>query len=69
MAALTVLMRNRSPKKTGKYPTDIIVEDYYRWLKISEHYWIGYIPEKLVYYRLHEQNISKVKENIILEEI
>ena len=47
MAALTVLMRTEALKKTGKYPTDIIVEDYYR---------------------LHEQNISKVKENIILEE-
>ena len=68
MAALTVLMRTEALKKTGKYPTDIIVEDYYRWLTISEHYWIGYIPEKLAYYRLHEQNISKVKENIILEE-
>lgn len=68
MAALTVLMRTEALKKTGKYPTDIIIEDYYRWLKINENYWIAYIPEKLAYYRLHLNNISKIKENLILEE-
>ena len=68
IAALAVVMQTEALKKTEKYPTDIIVEDYYRWLKINELYWISYIPEKLAYYRLHQHNISKVKENLILEE-
>ena len=68
IAALTVLMRTEALKKTGKYPTDIIVEDYYRWLKINEYYWITNIPEKLAYYRLHEHNISKIRLNLLLEE-
>lgn len=68
IAALTVLMRTEALKKTGKYPINIIVEDYYRWLKINEHYWIAYLPEKLCYYRMHTQNISKLKEEIVKEE-
>jgi cellulose synthase/poly-beta-1,6-N-acetylglucosamine synthase-like glycosyltransferase len=68
IAALTVLIRLKVIKETGKYDTKFIVEDYYRWLKISEKYLIGYLPEKLAYYRLHSGNISKTKlEKINLE--
>lgn len=68
IAALTVLMNTQTLKNTGKYPTDIIVEDYFRWLKINEISWIAYIPEKLCYYRVHSNNISKLKEKTIFEE-
>jgi alpha-1,3-rhamnosyltransferase len=68
IAALTVLLKTDVLKETGKYDTRFIVEDYFRWLKISEKYLISYIPEKLTYYRIHPQNISKIKaEKIELE--
>ncbi|MCJ7934335.1 MAG: glycosyltransferase [Chryseobacterium sp.] len=70
IAALTVLLRTDVIKETGKYDTRFIVEDYYRWLKISEKYLIAYIPEKLAYYRIHSENISKVRaEKIEMETI
>lgn len=70
IAALTVLLRTHTLRETGKYDTRFIVDDYFRWLKISEKYLIAYIPEKLAYYRMHSENISKVKaEKIEMETI
>lgn len=68
IAALTVLMRKNVVEETGKYDSKFIVEDYYRWLKISEKYLIAYLPEKLAYYRLHTENISKTKASQINSE-
>lgn len=65
IAALTVLLRTDVVRETGKYDSKFIIEDYYRWLKVSEKYLIAYIPEKLAYYRLHADNISKVKADRI----
>lgn len=65
IAALTTLIRKDVLLETGKYDSKFIVEDYYRWLKINEKYFIAYIPEKLAYYRQHENNISKIKANRI----
>ncbi|QBA22835.1 glycosyltransferase [Chryseobacterium indologenes] len=59
--ALTVMMRREALIETGKYDSNFIVEDYYRWLKVNEKYLISYIPEKLAYYRTHAENISKIK--------
>ena len=55
-------------KKTGKYDSNFIVEDYYRWLKISRDYLIAYVPKKLAYYRQHTNNISKTKADRIDQE-
>ncbi|MFP3832288.1 glycosyltransferase family 2 protein [Chryseobacterium sp. SIMBA_028] len=68
IAALTVLAKTEVIRETGTYDTQFIIEDYYRWLKISQKYLIAYIPEKLAYYRLHEENISKVKAEKIEKE-
>ncbi|AZA92002.1 Chondroitin polymerase [Chryseobacterium nakagawai] len=65
IAALTVLLRTDVVRETGKYDSQFIIEDYYRWLKVSQKYLIAYIPEKLAYYRLHADNISKVKADRI----
>lgn len=65
IAALTVLMRTSVVKETGSYDSKFIIEDYYRWLKINEKYFIAYVPEKLTYYRWHDSNISKVKSDRI----
>lgn len=68
IAALTVLLRMKALKATGAYDTKFIVEDYFRWLKINEKYLIAYVPKKLTYYRLHAENISKVKADRIEKE-
>nr|WP_315030740.1 glycosyltransferase family A protein [uncultured Chryseobacterium sp.] len=68
IAALTVLLRSRALKETGLYDSRFIAEDYFRWLKINEKYLIAYVPKKLTYYRLHEENISKVKAERIEKE-
>ena len=68
IAALTVVMRTKAITETGQYNSDLLVEDYFRWLKISEKYFIAYVPEKLAYYRLHNDNISKTKEERIAQE-
>ncbi|MCT2563135.1 glycosyltransferase family 2 protein [Chryseobacterium herbae] len=65
IAALTVLQRTDVLRETGAYDSRLTVEDYYRWLKINENYLTAYVPEKLAYYRLHPENISKVKEEKI----
>ncbi|GAB0155139.1 hypothetical protein CHRYSEOSP005_03990 [Chryseobacterium sp. Alg-005] len=73
IAALTVLMRKEALLKTGEYKSDFLIEDYYRWLKISASYYIAYIPEKLAYYRIHDSNLSSARkqrieiENLILQ--
>lgn len=67
--ALTVLLKANVIKETGKYDIKFIVEDYFRWLKISEKYLIAYIPEKLAYYRRHPENISKIKAERIEMEV
>ncbi|OCA71581.1 hypothetical protein BBI00_17890 [Chryseobacterium arthrosphaerae] len=73
IAGLTTLIKTEAIIETGEYDSMFIAEDYYRWLKISEKYLIGYVPEKLAYYRLHQENISKIKadrieiENLILQ--
>ena len=69
IAALTVLMRTDVLFDTGRYDEELILEDYDRWLRINEKYWIGYIPEKLSYYRIHGANISTINQNRIDEEI
>lgn len=68
IGAPTVLMRTDVVKQTGKYNAEFLVEDYQRWLMISDKYFIAYIPEKLTYYRIHPGNISKAKATRILAE-
>jgi glycosyltransferase involved in cell wall biosynthesis len=68
IAGLTVLMRTDVLKETGKYHANFIAEDYFRWLKINEKYLIAYIPEKLAFYRIHEENISKTNAHRIEHE-
>lgn len=68
IAALTVIMRKTALLATGKYNQEFIIEDYYRWLKISQLYKVAYVPEKLAFYRLHDSNISKLKADKIKNE-
>jgi len=68
IAALTVLMKKEALIKNGKYKSDLLIEDYYRWLKINALYSTAYVPRKLAYYRLHDSNISSARKERIDEE-
>ncbi|MET3535541.1 glycosyltransferase family 2 protein [Chryseobacterium limigenitum] len=68
IAALTVLMKKEALIKTGTYKSDLLIEDYYRWLKINALYSTAYVPRKLAYYRLHDSNISSARKERIDEE-
>lgn len=69
VAALSVMMRTKVLKETGKYDSQFLVEDYYRWLKINEIAKIAYIPEKLAFYRLHDNNISTLQNQKVIEDV
>ncbi len=68
IAALSVTMTAEALRATGNYENSFLAEDYYRWLKISKKYLIVYIPEKLAFYRLHNENISTLKKEKLEEE-
>lgn len=63
IAALTVLMKTDVLKITGLYDETLNLEDYDRWLRINEISWIGYIPEKLSFYRIHGNNESIIRKD------
>jgi hypothetical protein len=68
--ALTVVLSTQILKSTPPYQSDFILEDYAKWLEISKKYKIGFVPEKLAFYRRHSENISKLKiEKIVQEEL
>lgn len=46
------------------FPTNMICEDFYMNLKISEKYPIGYIDERLIYYRFQLNSNSRTKQII-----
>jgi alpha-1,3-rhamnosyltransferase len=69
IAALSVVLRTEVLRETGLYDNTFLVEDFYRWLKINEKYYIAYVAEKLAFYRLHPTNISALKQNIVEEDV
>ncbi|SDQ35369.1 alpha-1,3-rhamnosyltransferase [Chryseobacterium soldanellicola] len=66
--ALATLMNRKVLLETGPYDKNILIEDYDRWLRINENYFIDFVPENLAYHRKHEENISKLKERIVFVE-
>lgn len=68
IAAPSVMMRTKALFETGPYDESLLIEDFDRWLRINKKYWIAYIPEKLVYYRQHNTNVSALKLNRIRAE-
>lgn len=66
--ALATLVKRTVLIETGPYDKNILIEDYDRWLRINENYFIDFIPENLAYHRKHGENISKIKERIVFVE-
>ena len=59
LPAPTALLRLDLIKEIGGYPKDLIIEDWYLWLKITEKgYHLDYIDNIFSMYRRHEKNTS-----------
>jgi alpha-1,3-rhamnosyltransferase len=59
ITAPTVMLKRDVLIDVGGYDPKYKIEDHPMWLKISKKYKILYIDEDLVYYRDHENNMSK----------
>lgn len=59
IAATGVMVPLKIYEEVGYYDEMLPIEDYPMWLKISASYPIGYLNEHLVYYRIHDFNMSK----------
>lgn len=59
LPAPTQMARLKAIRKTGGYGLNIIIEDWYMLLKLSEFGTILYTDSFFAYYRQHDSNISK----------
>ena len=57
--APTQMLRLSAVKEVGCYKPDILVEDWYMWLKLSEKGKIYCLSEKLALYRVHSSNTTR----------
>ena len=70
VAALTAVIRRRCLDVVGLFNEELHgTDDYELWLRISAKFRIGYIPEVLALYRLHEANVSRDKLKMELLEL
>jgi len=58
-AAPTQMMRLNTIRKIGGYNPEILVEDWYMWLKMAENGKVFCLAEKLALYRIHSSNSTK----------
>lgn len=59
LLAPTALIRREAILAVGGYRAGMLLEDWYMWLKLSEHQaTLDVLPSVLVQYRRHEENIS-----------
>lgn len=56
--AIGVLIKLSVIKEVGLYDENSPIEDWSMWIKISKNHQIGFIPDKLAYYRKHGNNFS-----------
>ena len=57
--APTQMIRLDTIKKIGGYDPEILVEDWYMWLKMAENGTVYCLSEKLALYRIHSLNSTK----------
>lgn len=68
LPAPTALLKLNEIIEVGGYVSNIKIEDWYMWLKLTENgNKLVYIPELLCKYRTHDENISKNLELIHVE--
>jgi alpha-1,3-rhamnosyltransferase len=58
VAALTVVLKKDVLDKVGLFDEDLAIEDLDMWLRIAHIFPIGFMDEKLAFYRQHDTNAS-----------
>lgn len=58
-----LMVRRTIYEKTGYYNPKLLIEDWDFYLKMCSQNLLGFINEKVSYYRLHESNTSRPKNN------
>jgi len=56
--AITVMVKRAALEKVGLYDEKLVYSDWELWIRILEHYKIGYIDSPLTKYRIHNLNTS-----------
>ena len=59
LPAPTQLIRLEAIRKVGGYNSNLFIEDWYMWLKISQDSGIFYLNQFFTLYRKHDDNMSK----------
>ena len=60
IVATSQLLRTEAVRAVGGYPPNLFIEDWYMWLKLTDHgYRLKIVPVVLVRYRQHASSISK----------
>jgi glycosyltransferase involved in cell wall biosynthesis len=56
--ASTVILRRECLLKIGVFDEELLFSDWDLWIRIAAKYPVGFIPDALVYYRVHGKNVS-----------
>lgn len=59
LPAPTQMIRMEDIRKVGGYNPDLYIEDWYMWLKLSQHSRLFYLDQVFTLYRQHGNNSSK----------
>ena len=65
--ALSVLIKKEIFQDVGLFDENLLIEDWDMWLRIAYKYKIGYIKIKLVCYRMHSNNTSRLRFNEMVD--
>lgn len=66
----SVLFRRECIERCGAFEEHLFgMGDWDLWLRIAEHYTIGYVPEPLTLYRLHGQNTMYHRERMLADDL
>lgn len=66
----SVLFRRECIERCGAFDEHLFgMGDWDLWLRIAEHYLIGYVPEPLTLYRLHRQNTMYQSERMLADDL
>lgn len=63
------LMKRSVFEKVGYYDEDLRIEDWDMWIRIAQHYPIGFQNQELVYYRRHSESFAAGLKETILEDV
>lgn len=69
LPAATALMRLKAIQRMGGYNTDLKIEDWYMWLKLSKESNLLFLEESVCEYRSHSTNFSKNIELMYVERL